>query len=253
MSPIIFLAILLLILTLLWSTIFPRADQKGSKNSGGKLPPGPRPLPIIGNLHQLTSLPHRGLQSLAKKYGPIMSLRLGQVPAVIVSSPEAAELFLKTYDTVFASRPRVQASEYMSYGSKGMAFSEYGPYWRNVRKLCILQLLSASKIESFAAMRRSEVGELVKSLRRSAAAREVVDVSRKVGELIADMACVMILGVDLEDMYHIKELVHEGLCLTGNFNLADYVPFLAPLDLQVSFHHLSTSFRIEICCFILES
>ena len=79
-----------------------------------------------------------------------------------------------------------------------MAVSEYGPYWRNVRKLCTLQLLSASKVDSFAAMRRSEVREPVKSLRQSAAAREVVDVSQKVGELVADMAC-MILGVDLED------------------------------------------------------
>ncbi|GMN56687.1 hypothetical protein TIFTF001_025798 [Ficus carica] len=236
MSPIIILlVILLLILTPLWSLIFPRATQKGSKNHGGKLPPGPRPLPVIGNLHQLSGPPHRCFQNLAKKYGPIMSLRLGQVPAVVVSSPKAAELFLKTYDTVFASRPRVPASDYMSYGSKGMAVSEYGPYWRNVRKLCTQQLLSASKIESFAVMRRSEIGELVKSLRRSAAAREVVDVSRKVSELIADMACMMILGVDLEDKYHLQGLVHEGLSLIGQFNLADYVPFLAPLDLQAMF------------------
>ncbi|GMN56693.1 hypothetical protein TIFTF001_025799 [Ficus carica] len=169
-----------------------------------------------------------------------MCLRIGQVPAVVVSSPEVAELFLKTYDTVFASRPTIQASEYMSYGSRGMAVSEYGPRWLNVRKLCTMQLLSASKVDSFAAMRQSEVRELVKSLRRSAAAREVVDVSQKVGELVADMACMIIFGVDLEDKCHLQELIHEVLCLIGKFNLADYVPFLAPLDLQVSFHHLST-------------
>ncbi|EXC29388.1 Cytochrome P450 71D10 [Morus notabilis] len=195
MSPTIPLAILLVILaTLILFIIFPRAATKSHSNHGrGKLPPGPTPLPIIGNLHQLTTLPHRGLQSLSKKYGPIMSLRLGQVQAVVVSSPEAAELFLKTHDTAFASRPKVQASEYMSYGTKGMAFTEYGPYWRNVRKLCTLQLLSASKIESFTASRGEEVAALVESLRGAAAARELVDVSRKI---------------------------------------ADYVPYLAPLDLQ---------------------
>ena len=177
---------------------FPTRRPKRPKNHGGKLPPGPRPLPVIGNLHQLSGPPHRCFQNLAKKYRPIMSLRLGQVTAVVVSSPEVAELFLKTYDAVFTSRPTIQASEYMLYGSRGMAVSEYGPYWRNVRKLCTLQLLSASKVDSFAAMRRSEVREPVKSLRQSAAAREVVDVSQKVGELVADMAS-MILGVDLED------------------------------------------------------
>ncbi|CAI8585833.1 unnamed protein product [Vicia faba] len=46
-----------------------------------------------------------------------MFLQLGQVPTVIISSSKAAELFLKTHDIVFASRPKIQASELMDYGS----------------------------------------------------------------------------------------------------------------------------------------
>ncbi|KAF7819858.1 cytochrome P450 CYP736A12-like [Senna tora] len=120
----------------------------------------------------LGKLPHRTLQSLSDKYGPIMSLRLGQVPAVVISSPEAMELFLKTNDAVFASRPKIQASEFFFYGSRGLAFSEYGPYWRNMRKLCTLHLLSVSKVESFEPLRREEVGVAVKTLERATAARE---------------------------------------------------------------------------------
>jgi len=104
-----------------------------------KKPPGPPTLPIIGNLHLLGKHPHRTLQSLSKKYGPIMFLQLGQVPTIIISSSKAAESFLKTHDIVFASRAKTQGSELMSYGSKGMAFSEYGPNWRSVRKLCTLK------------------------------------------------------------------------------------------------------------------
>ncbi|KAI9084268.1 hypothetical protein K1719_033775 [Acacia pycnantha] len=51
---------------------------------------GPLALPVIGNLYLLGTHPHRKLQSLANKYGPIVSLWLGQVPAIVVSSPEAA-------------------------------------------------------------------------------------------------------------------------------------------------------------------
>ncbi|KAH9312631.1 hypothetical protein KI387_027666, partial [Taxus chinensis] len=51
------------------------------KNSD-RMAPGPTPFPIIGNLHQMGKLPQRGLQQFAKKYGPIMSLRLGSVPAL---------------------------------------------------------------------------------------------------------------------------------------------------------------------------
>lgn len=95
------------------------------------LPLGPPGLPIIGHL------PHRTLHRLSHKYGPVMGLKLGSGLTVVVSSPEAAELFLKTHDLNFANRPRRQAYELITYGNKGIAFSEYGPYWRDLRKLCI--------------------------------------------------------------------------------------------------------------------
>ena len=228
----ILVAILLVILGPLWFLILRRTAQTYGRN-GRKLPPGPRPLPIIGSLHMLTTLPHRGLRDLAQKYGPIMSLWLGQVPAVVVSSPEAAELFLKTHDIAFASRPIIQASEYLSYSSKGMAFTEYGPYWRNFRKLCTLQLLSRSKIESFAAMRRDEVGALVERLKEAAAAGEMVDVSAKVRELIEDITYKMILGRNKDEKHDLKKIIEESTELLGAFNLADFVPYLGPLDLQV--------------------
>lgn len=69
-----------------------------------KLPPGPRGLPILGSLLVLGKNPHHDLHKLAQKYGPIMHLRLGFVPVIVVTSAEAAELFLKTHDLLFASR-----------------------------------------------------------------------------------------------------------------------------------------------------
>ncbi|KAF2298773.1 hypothetical protein GH714_027277 [Hevea brasiliensis] len=122
MSPFI-LAILVFqlgsfICSLCAASFRPRRQRKNDP----QLPPGPPALPIIGNLHMLGKLPHRSLHQLAKKYGPIMSMRLGSVPAIVVSSPQAAELFLKTHDLLFASRPMLQASLYMSYGNKGGLF-----------------------------------------------------------------------------------------------------------------------------------
>nr|KYP40177.1 Cytochrome P450 71D10 [Cajanus cajan] len=197
-----------------------------------KHPPGPKALPVIGSLHLLGKLPHRALQDLAKKYGPIMSIKLGQVPTIVVSSPEAAELFLKTHDTVFASRPKTQASEYMSYGTKGIAFTEYGPYWRNVRKLCTTQLLTASKVEMFAPQRREELGLLVKSLEKAAAKGDLVNVSEKVEELIANVASKMILGHSKDHRFDVPGLVNGYLHLLGLFNVADYVPWVGIFDLQ---------------------
>ncbi|CAK8537674.1 unnamed protein product [Lathyrus sativus] len=201
-------------------------------NPKHKKPPGPPALPIIGNLHLLGKLPHRALESLSKKYGPIMSMQLGQVPAVVISSSKSAELFLKTHDLVFASRPKTQATDILSYGSKGFAFSEYGPYWRNVRKLVTLKLLSASKVEMFAPIRKQELGVLVKSLEKAALVGEVVNVSEAVENLIEDIVYKMMLGRSKYEQFDIKILVKESVALLGAFNLADFVPWLVAFDLQ---------------------
>ncbi|XP_021810845.1 cytochrome P450 CYP736A12-like [Prunus avium] len=218
------IAIILIFLAFLWFLI--------QRPRHRKLPPGPWALPVIGNLHMLGNLPHRSLRDLAKKYGPIMSMRLGTKTTIVVSSPEAAELFLKTHDTIFASRPKVQSSDYLSYGTKGMGFSEYGPYWRHIRKLCTLQLLCPSKIEAFAPLRREEVGLLVESLKKAAAEGQVVDLSEKVGELIEGITYRMVLGSKNDDTFDVKGIIEEIMLLTGAVNIGDYLPFLSPFDFQ---------------------
>ncbi|KAA8542695.1 hypothetical protein F0562_023806 [Nyssa sinensis] len=161
-----------------------------------------------------------------------MSMRLGCVPTIVVSSPRAAEIFLKTHDTVFASRPTVQVAEYLPYGAKGMVFTQYGPYWRNVRKFCTLELLSATKIDSFAAMRREELESLVRSLKETVVAHEVVDVTEKVAVVIENMTYRMLFGRSKDDRFDLKANVVEAIRLAGAFNLADFVPLLGALDLQ---------------------
>jgi hypothetical protein len=165
-----------------------------------------------------------------------MFLQLGQIPTIIISSSKAAESFLKTHDIVFASRPKIQASLLISYGSKGFAFSEYGPYWRSMKKLCTLKLLSASKVEMFGPIRRKELGVLVKLLKKTSMVGEVVNVSEVVENLIEEIMYKMIFGRSKCEQFDLKKLVQEGMTLLGAFNLADYIPWLGPFDLQVSMY-----------------
>lgn len=74
-------------------------------------------------------------------------------------------------------------------------FSEYGPYWRFVRKVCTLQLLSASKVESFANLRKREVEVAVNLVEKAAVAGEVVDLSAVVQNVVEDIVYKMVLGV----------------------------------------------------------
>ncbi|PIA39701.1 hypothetical protein AQUCO_02600269v1 [Aquilegia coerulea] len=195
------------------------------------LPPGPLGLPLLGHLHLLGELPHRNLQRLAKKYGPIMTLRLGLIPTMVVSSPEWAELFLKTHDMVFASRPKSQAAEYMSYGQKNLVFSQYGSYWRNIRKLCTLELLSNSKIELFKSMRSEELSNFIELIKNASESRSIIDITAKVESLLEDMTYRMVFGFK-DDKFNIKSCLQEVVMLTGTFNVSDYIPSLKALDLQ---------------------
>lgn len=224
-------AILLVIAGALW--LFIHLCRTMVRYHGHRPLPGPIGLPIIGHLHMLGKLPHRTLYKLSQKYGPIMSISLGSVPTIIVSSPAAAELFLKTHDMVFASRPKSQAADYLSYDTKGMAFTKYGAYWRSVRKFCTMELLSITKIDSMSMLRREELGLLVESSKEAARRGEIVDVSAKVAHLIEDMTCRMLFGKSRDERFDLSEIIHELGELGGAFNIADYVPLLRALDLQV--------------------
>ncbi|XP_031093495.1 cytochrome P450 CYP736A12-like [Ipomoea triloba] len=206
------------------------------KSRKKRLPPSPRRLPILGHLHLVGKTPHQDLQKLAKIHGPIMHLRFGFVDNIVVSSPQAAELFLKTHDLNFASRPPSEAAKYMAYGQKSMVFGEYGPFWRNMRKLCTLELLSNAKINSFQSMRREELRLLIESCKQAAKTGEAVDLSAKVSSMSADMSCRMVFGKKYEDKdlgeKGFKAVIQESLHLTGIPNLGDYIPYFSKIDTQ---------------------
>ena len=207
-----------------------------SNNNKKKLPPGPKGFPIFGNLHLLGEFPHRDLHKLAQKHGPIMHMRLGMVPTIVVSSPQAAELFLKTHDLVFASRPLIEASKHISYDQKSLAFAPYGSYWRNIRKMCTLELLCHLKTNSFKSMRKEELDLLIKFIQEAASDHVAVDLSAKVSSLSADMSCRLVFGKKYKDKEFdergFKSVIQEGMQLTATPNMGDYIPYVASLDLQ---------------------
>lgn len=184
---------LLLFLLLLVSVIVLVSPYHGNNNTGTKSkkqrPPGPWRLPFIGSIHHLlTSQPQATLRDLAQKHGPVMYLRLGQVDTVVVSSPGVAQVVLRDKDINFASRPYLLATEIIGYGGHDFAFAPYGAYWRALRKLCTLELLSARKVRQLAPIRDSETMSLVKEIRRRSCGARGEPAAVNLGSLLVSCA-----------------------------------------------------------------
>lgn len=118
------------------------------------LPPGPRPWPIIGNLPHLGPYPHHSIADLARKYGPLMHLRLGLVDVVVAASASVAAQFLKTHDANFSSRPPNSGAKHIAYNYQDLVFAPYGPRWRMLRKICSVHLFSGKALDDFRHVRQ---------------------------------------------------------------------------------------------------
>ncbi|KAK4438529.1 Trimethyltridecatetraene synthase [Sesamum alatum] len=126
------------------------------------LPPGPKPWPVIGNLNLIGSLPHKSLHELAQKYGPLIHLQFGSCPVVVGSSAEMAKVILKTMDVNFSCRPQTAAGKYTTYNYSDMTWSPYGPYLKQARKMCLTELFSAKRLESYEYIRVEEINSMIK-------------------------------------------------------------------------------------------
>ncbi|XP_065025104.1 cytochrome P450 71A9-like [Musa acuminata AAA Group] len=122
---------------------------KQGRRKRSRLPPGPWRLPVVGNLHQVGANPHLALRALAERHGPLMFLQLGSIPTVVISSAHVAGEALRAHDLAFAGRPTLYAAERLSYGLRDVAFAPHGEYWRQARKMFMVEMLSAKRVRSF--------------------------------------------------------------------------------------------------------
>lgn len=130
-----------------------------------KKPPGPFPTwPVLGNLPLVGALPHRNFYELAKKYGDIMELYLGGSRTVVISSPALVKEVCKDKDLIFASRPLTAAAEIIMYKRKDIAWAPYGSHWRHMRKVCVLELLTAKRTDASKSIRQDEFAYLINDI-----------------------------------------------------------------------------------------
>lgn len=212
-------------------------QKNGRRSSSAKntLPPGPLGIPVIGNLHQFdNSAPHVYLWQLSKIYGPLMSLKLGSFPLVVVSSARMAEEVVKNHDLTFSSRPLLLGPRMLSYNGLDIAFSPYSEQWRELRKISVLHLFSNRRVQSFRGIREDEVSRLIRKISKEASSSQVMNLSKTLISFTSTLICRIAFGKRYDEEGQEKRRFHDLLqemqAAFVGFFFSDYIPSIGWLD-----------------------
>eukprot|EP01018_Ginkgo_biloba_P019048 Gb_20267 [translate_table: standard] len=203
-----------------------------------RLPPGPPGWPIVGNLFQLGQKPNVSLSAIARKYGPLMTLHLGMQTTVVVSSPAMAKEFLSKNDNIFSGRMVKQALKALSFHQSSLVWSQYGPRWRLLRRICNNELFSAKRMEALQHLRRDQMLGTMQLIRDHYYAKgKSVDIGQTMFVTSFNLLGNMIFSQNVlnphsEAADEFKETVWKLMEIAGTPNLADFFPFLQFLDPQ---------------------
>ncbi|XP_047127905.1 steroid 17-alpha-hydroxylase/17,20 lyase isoform X2 [Hydra vulgaris] len=198
-------------------------------------PPGPFPLPIIGNLHLIGKKPHEKFVEYSKKYGEVFSLSFGMHRVVIVSGKDSIREVLVQKSNIFAGRPKNYIANIVSRGYKNIGYGDIGPKWKILRKIAHSSLKnygeSTAHLETLV-VRESE--ELHKNLYKKS--NRSTKLEHKFGVAVLNVICSIVFGKRYEyENCEFKEiLTYMNYVFTGvaGTNAISFIPWLRflPLD-----------------------
>lgn len=129
-----------------------------------KLPPGPRGLPVVGNIHQISRrYSWKQFQEWHKIYGPVIYLRLGQLTFILLGNHEVTKDLLDRRSGIYSSRPHMAVAGECLGKSFGASMLPYGPRWRQFRKIQ-MSLLNSRRCHLYSPLQELESRNLLYNL-----------------------------------------------------------------------------------------
>ncbi|KAL8102951.1 hypothetical protein AgCh_027471 [Apium graveolens] len=203
-----------------------------------KLPPGPVPVPIFGNWLQVgNDLNHRNLVELAKRFGHIFFLRMGQRKVVVVSSPQLAKHVLHTQGVEFGSRSSNIVFDIFTGKGQDLVMAAYSEHWRKMRRIVTVPFFTNKVVQQYRLMWEDEAARVVADVKANPE-------SSTNGIVLRKRLHLMMYNIIYRTMFDrrfeseddplflkLKALNGERLRLGQSFdyNYGDFIPFLQPL------------------------
>ncbi|ERN02287.1 hypothetical protein AMTR_s00084p00062830 [Amborella trichopoda] len=158
------------------------------------LPPGPKGLPMVGSLHRLGSRAHEALAALAETHGSLMTLQLGFVTTIVVSSSEMAKEVLQKNNLAFSGCTVIEVMKIKSHHNGSLVWAQIGPRWQALRRLCNTQLFTPQRLDTLRALRYQKVHEMVELIRQT---KQVVDIGRVAFVIALNLVSNMIFSTEM--------------------------------------------------------
>ncbi|KAJ0971143.1 hypothetical protein J5N97_019102 [Dioscorea zingiberensis] len=202
-----------------------------------QLPPSPSSLPIIGNLHQiLNDMPHKCFANLAKIHGPIMTLQLGQMTTIVISSPDAASELIHKNDIAISSRSVPDAVQALRHHELSVVWLPANPQWKDLRRICSTELFTSRRLDANEGLRAHKVRELIAYVSECCDSQRVVDIGRVVFTTTLNLLSNTIFSVDFvkldsdSESSEFKDLVTKIMEEAASSNPSDFFPCLRVMD-----------------------
>ncbi|KAL8172205.1 hypothetical protein V2J09_024009 [Rumex salicifolius] len=203
-----------------------------------RLPPGPKPWPVVGNLYDIKPVRFRCFHEWTRLYGPIISVWIGSTLNVIVSNTELAREVLKENDQQLANRHRTRSAARFSRNGQDLIWADYGPHYVKVRKVCTLELFTPKRLESLRPIREDEVTAMIESIYRDSASPEKQGKSLMLKKYLGAVAFNNITrlafgkrfvndeGEINEQGLEFKAIVSNGLKLGASLSMSEHIDWL---------------------------
>uniref|UniRef100_A0ACD5TRG0 Uncharacterized protein n=1 Tax=Avena sativa TaxID=4498 RepID=A0ACD5TRG0_AVESA len=228
----------------LWATVafalvvYYQLMTRRHRGKQGRSPPGPRPLPLVGNMLDLRGNNlHHTLARLAGTHGPVMMLKLGLTTAVVVSSRDAAKEAYTKHDRHLDARAVPDAATAVGYAKRSMVWlPSSDPLWKTLRGTLASGIFSPRGLAAARGVHERKVRDIVAYFRCRAG--QEVDVGQALYGGALNLVSSALVSVDLVDVgadesaHGLKGIVEDLVAAISKPNVSDLFPFLRPLDLQ---------------------
>ncbi|CAK7338761.1 unnamed protein product [Dovyalis caffra] len=229
----------LLLISFVWASVHVliTSNLLRQKSGGPVLPPGPRQLPIIGNILALGNKPHRKLANLSKTYGPLITLKLGRITTIVISSPVIAKEALQKHDQALSSRPTRDAIRANNHYKNSIIWLPASTHWKFLKKVSAVQMFTPQKLDASQTLRQEKVQEMLDYVHENFNNGHVVDVGRVAFTTLLNLISNTFFSFDIANYNsnlseEFSDLVVNVMELAGKPNIADYFPILRLVDPQ---------------------